>query len=99
MASSVERSRSVSSMRRTNVPECRRAYSQEKSAVRRPPICRKPVGLGAKRVRVLIWCNSDLVGPKAKQTEPAERGWGAAAVPAFFCYTDRVAGFDQCLGG
>ena len=53
-ASSVERSRSVSSMRRMNVPPWRRAYSQENSAVRTPPMCRKPVGLGAKRVRMVM---------------------------------------------
>ena len=35
-----ERSTSVSSMRRTNVPPCRRAYSQLNSAVRAPPTCR-----------------------------------------------------------
>ena len=35
--SGVERSRSVSSMRSTNVPPCRRARSQLKIAVRAPP--------------------------------------------------------------
>ena len=38
--SCVERSRSVSSMRSTNLPPWRRAYAQEKSAVRAPPMCR-----------------------------------------------------------
>src|SRR5438128_637814 len=51
---SVERSRSVSSMRSTNLPPWRRAYAHEKSAVRAPPMCRKPVGLGAKRVLIVI---------------------------------------------
>ncbi len=37
---SVERSRSVSSMRRTNVPPFLRAHSQLNSAVRAPPTCR-----------------------------------------------------------
>jgi hypothetical protein len=36
----VERSRSVSSILRTNVPPCLRAYAHEKSAVRAPPIWR-----------------------------------------------------------
>src|SRR5436853_3153141 len=50
MASSVERARSVSSMRSRNLPPRPRAYSQLNRAVRAPPICRKPVGEGAKRV-------------------------------------------------
>jgi hypothetical protein len=41
-------------MRKTNSPPRRRASSQQYSAVRAPPICRKPVGLGAKRVRTVI---------------------------------------------
>jgi hypothetical protein len=54
MDSGVERSRSVSSMRRTNVPPWWRAKRKLKSAVRAPPTCRNPVGLGAKRVRTAI---------------------------------------------
>jgi hypothetical protein len=38
--SAEERSTSVSSMRSTNTPPCRRAYSQLKSAVRAPPTWR-----------------------------------------------------------
>src|SRR5580693_4942662 len=53
-ASSVERSRSVSSTRRMNLPLMRRAYSQQNSAVRAPPTCSRPVGLGAKRVTTVI---------------------------------------------
>jgi hypothetical protein len=34
-------------MRRTNVPLFLRANSQLKSAVRTPPTCSEPVGLGA----------------------------------------------------
>ncbi len=49
--SGVERSRSVSSIRSTNVPPVWRATSQLNSAVRAPPTCRLPVGLGAKRTR------------------------------------------------
>src|SRR4051812_34817107 len=52
MAGSVERARSVSSMRSRNFPPRPRAYSQLNSAVRPPPICRKPVGEGAKRVTI-----------------------------------------------
>src|SRR5215467_7813009 len=51
MCSSVERDRSVSSMRRMNTPPWRRAKSQLNSAVRAPPTWRCPVGLGAKRTR------------------------------------------------
>src|ERR1700704_2984886 len=50
MAGSVERSRSVSSIRSSILPPRPRAYSQLNSAVRAPPIWRKPVGEGAKRV-------------------------------------------------
>src|SRR6266851_5064037 len=58
MASGVERSRSVSSIRKTKWPACRRAYSQQNNAVRNPPMCKKPVGLGANRVRTVM--NLDL---------------------------------------
>ena len=50
MAATVERSRSVSSMRSSIVPPWRRACSQLNRAVRAPPMWRKPVGDGAKRV-------------------------------------------------
>ena len=50
IAASVERSRSVSSMRSSIVPPLWRAKSQLNKAVRAPPMCRKPVGDGAKRV-------------------------------------------------
>ena len=48
-----DRSASVSSMRRTKVPPCRRANSQLKSAVRAPPMWRYPVGDGANRTRAI----------------------------------------------
>src|SRR3989449_11744801 len=51
MFSSVERERSVSSMRRTKAPRWWRANSQLKSAVRAPPTWRWPVGPGANRTR------------------------------------------------
>src|ERR1700722_14633163 len=41
-------------MRSTKSPPRRRDPSQQYSAVRAPPICRKPVGLGAKRVRTVM---------------------------------------------
>ena len=53
-ASGVDRSRSVSSMRKMNLPPLRRAKSQLKRAVRAPPIWRYPVGLGAKRVTIFV---------------------------------------------
>src|SRR4029450_6067520 len=69
MFSSVERERSVSSMRRMNVPRWWRARSQLKSAVRAPPTWRWPVGLGAKRTRI-------GVGTSVPLEEPAPRGAG-----------------------
>lgn len=40
--------------RRINCPPACRATRNAKSAVRIPPTCRYPVGLGAKRVRIVI---------------------------------------------
>src|SRR5271170_252455 len=56
IAACVERSRSVSSMRNSILPARPRAYSQLNKAVRAPPICRKPVGEGAKRVTTVDIC-------------------------------------------
>src|SRR3954469_22408360 len=50
MASLVERTLSVSSILSRNLPPWWRANSQLNTAVRAPPICRNPVGEGAKRV-------------------------------------------------
>src|SRR4051812_17768404 len=50
--SGVERSRSVSSMRRTNWPPLPRARSQLYSAVLAPPMCSTPVGEGANRTLI-----------------------------------------------
>ncbi len=50
--SSLERAWSVSSMRIMNRPAFLRAKAQQKSAVRAPPMCRCPVGEGAKRVTI-----------------------------------------------
>src|SRR4030088_1426296 len=50
--SRVDRSTSVSSTRRMNVPCDPRASSQLNSAVRAFPTWRYPVGLGAKRTRL-----------------------------------------------
>src|SRR5271154_3303001 len=49
----VLRSTSVSSIRSTIAPPLCRAYSQLKMKVRALPMCRKPVGEGAKRTRVM----------------------------------------------
>jgi hypothetical protein len=40
------------------VPLLARAWSQANRAVRAPPTCKKPVGLGAKRVRMVSWFRS-----------------------------------------
>src|SRR3954454_18660267 len=53
-AASVERARSVSSIRNRKVPPWWRANSQLNKAVRAPPIWRNPVGEGAKRVTTVI---------------------------------------------
>src|SRR6266550_698778 len=53
-AAGVDRVRSVSSMRSRKMPPWCRAKSQLKSAVRAPPMCRKPVGEGAKRTVTVI---------------------------------------------
>ena len=45
------RALSVSSMRSRNWPPWRRANSQLNNAVRAVPMCRVPVGLGARRTR------------------------------------------------
>src|SRR6185436_9054339 len=50
-ASSVDRSRSVSSIRNRKLPPMWRAYSQLNKAVRAVPMCIMPVGEGAIRVR------------------------------------------------
>src|SRR6185503_1765483 len=56
MASLVERTLSVSSMRSRNLPPWWRANSQLNKAVRAPPMCRNPVGEGAKRVTTAgVW--------------------------------------------
>src|ERR1700741_2391679 len=52
-ASFVERAKSLSSMRSTNVAPAPRASSQLKSAVRALPTCSCPVGLGANLTRML----------------------------------------------
>jgi hypothetical protein len=44
----------VSSIRSTNVPPFLRAKSQLKSAVRTPPTCSRPVGLGAYLTLIFV---------------------------------------------
>src|SRR5208337_64403 len=62
-ASSTCRSWSVSSIRSRNWPPKCRASSQLNRAVRTPPMCRKPVGLGANRVRTVM-------GPFRRMRQP-----------------------------
>src|SRR5262245_20293095 len=52
----VFRPASVSSIRRTIVPPYRRANNQLKMKVRALPMCKKPVGEGAKRTRTIGSC-------------------------------------------
>src|SRR5690606_19047811 len=67
-------------MRSSMVPPVLRANTQLKRAVRAPPICRKPVGEGAKRVttgldiRLTAW---RFAGPVCT-IAPAERKGGGA---------------------
>ena len=68
----VERARSVSSMRSRNLPPWWRANSQLNKAVRAPPIWRKPVGEGAKRVT--IWaCAQARESPQHGPWRPETR--------------------------
>src|SRR5262245_12664104 len=64
-AASTLRCWSVSSMRSRYWPPRPRENSQLNSAVRTPPMCRNPVGLGANRVRgeevVVMGWSGDLV--------------------------------------
>src|SRR4051794_25937926 len=92
MFSFVERSRSVSSMRSTNVPPSWRAASQLNSAVRALPMCSAPVGEGAKRTRIatdasfaramLIGAHVSPAGGPAKAVERGEEQ-GAQAIQIF----------------
>src|SRR4051812_12008249 len=65
--SSVERSKSVSSIRRMKVPPKWRAKSQLNSAVRAPPTWRYPVGEGANRTR------GDDMGSNRQKSGPPSR--------------------------
>src|SRR2546426_35870 len=77
MFSSVERERSVSSMRRTKAPRWWRANSQLKSAVRAPPTWRWPVGLGANRTRT-----GEAISVRLEQPTPGGAREGPDARPA-----------------
>src|SRR3954452_21269757 len=79
-------------MRSTNVPPSWRAASQLNSAVRAPPMCRAPVGEGAKRSRIapdasfappmLLGAHVSPAGGPAKAVERgAEKG--AEAIQIF----------------
>src|SRR6185436_18981092 len=71
--SRVERSASVSSMRRMNVPSWPCESSQLKSAVRALPTWSCPVGLGANRTRIGVLATS------ARQERDGVRGDRLAA--------------------
>jgi hypothetical protein len=60
--SSLERSGSVSSTRSRNCPPRRRARAQLNRAVRAPPMCSGPVGLGANRTRTVTGDSWELGG-------------------------------------
>ncbi len=78
-ACGVERTRSVSSMRSRNAPPWWRAKSQLNKAVRAPPICRNPVGEGAKRTVTVIpegWGRARAISThlfKARRRKSASR--------------------------
>jgi hypothetical protein len=55
------------SIRNSIFPLRPRAYSQLNSAVRAPPICRKPVGDGAKRVTTVSAIDSSSPRPGTEQ--------------------------------
>src|SRR6185436_19147150 len=69
----VDRSASVSSMRRISVPSWPRASSQLKRAVRALPTWSCPVGLGAKRNLMIFRGASPLVLPDTRSRSPLRR--------------------------
>src|SRR5215217_8180981 len=80
----VERSTSVSSMRRMNVPPAPRASNQLNKAVRALPTWRCPVGLGAKRTRS---CDMELCGMRASaRGQECDRMYGNAFAPSRFSH-------------
>src|SRR5829696_6813387 len=83
--SAVERSRSVSSMRRTNSPPEPRARSQLYSAVLAPPMCSTPVGDGAKRTLTLSMLIGAHVSTAGGLVQAHERGVerGCQAIQVF----------------
>src|SRR5215467_14191906 len=81
--SSLERSTSVSSMRRMKTPFCFRANSQSNRAVLAPPTCRYPVGDGAKRTRAGGFSLTGSISVKPRQ------------LPAQLQYWDRRSGDES----
>src|ERR687898_2609582 len=79
----VERSTSVSSMRRMNVPPDPRASNQLNKAVRALPTCRWPVGLGAKRTRI---CDMNPCGRASARGEACNRVYGDAFAASRFAH-------------
>src|SRR5439155_15993447 len=74
--SSVERCRSVSSMRSRNLPPTLRANNQLNSAERAAPMCRYPVGDGAKRTRIVMLLTNHK-DPKNTKTACKQRAESA----------------------
>ena len=72
--SRVERVKSVSSMRNTNVPFSLRANNQLNKAERAPPIWNGPVGLGAKRTFMELMIKSLLHIQKRQLVQQCLRG-------------------------
>src|SRR5687768_8023520 len=68
-------------MRRMYLPPAWRENSQLNRAVRTPPMCKKPVGLGAKRVRTDIVGARELASYRAPVQACPSRGAGAAPLP------------------
>src|ERR671916_967779 len=79
--SSVERARSVSSIRNTNVPPVLRAKSQLKRAVLTPPTCNSPVGLGAYRTRISLFSMHVNYHANRALESSQSRGKGVMALP------------------
>src|SRR5438046_691869 len=95
--SRVDRSTSVSSMRRINAPPRPRARSQLKSAVRALPTWRCPVGLGANLTR-MKWLRAD--GAEQRDGVRRDRLAAADGVDALvrLAFDADAAGVDAARG-
>src|SRR3989338_7402981 len=98
--SGFERALSVSSMRKMNCPPWALAYIQLKSAVRPPPMCRYPVGDGAKRTRTMLFLLVLFVEGDEVGNDPQQSGlfhfvhgleFQAHRIKVLACLPDRQA--------